>query len=204
MVMFFSSLVFALATSGFWHLDQNPWPARLAVPVLIFICIYPLLKRFTRWCHYYLGIALGLAPVCAWVAIAGNIAPEPAILGLAVLCWTAGFDILYACQDYQSDLQTRIHSVPAGLGIARALTVAKLTHIISWLLLVALWWYFPPLSTWFAIGVLIAGALLLYEHSLVRADDLSRLNIAFFTLNGLISCILGLCGIIDVLTAGAG
>jgi 4-hydroxybenzoate polyprenyltransferase len=116
---------------GFQLFYANSWPIILAVPVLAFLSAYPLLKRFTRLCHYYLGMALALAPLCAWLAIRGTIDWPPVIMFGAVLSWTAGFDILYACQDYESDRQTGIFSVPAKVGIPRALWIARFTHVSS-------------------------------------------------------------------------
>ena len=191
---------FVGATAGFWWFYGNRWPVVLSLPVLVFLIGYPLMKRFTRLCHYYLGVALGLSPLCAWVAVAGTVAWEPIIMGLAVLFWSAGFDILYACQDFESDVKTWTFSVPARIGIARALWVSRLTHLLAAALLVLLWWKAPQLHWVFAGGLLVALALLIYEHSLVKANDLSRLNLAFFTMNGVISVILGVSGIIDVVS----
>ena len=190
---------FELSTAGFRVFFHNPWPLALSVPVLAYLCAYPLLKRFTLVCHYYLGLALGLAPACAWVATAGRLTWEPAIMGVFILGWTAGFDILYACQDYASDLQTGVFSVPARLGIARALWVARFTHLIAWSLLVTLWLISPQLHLFFAAATLVAGLLLIVEHALVKPADLSRLNLAFATINGVISLLLGLAGMADVL-----
>lgn len=190
---------FILSTAAFWRFYNNPWPLLLSVPVLAYLCGYPLMKRFTRLCHYYLGLALGLAPVCAWVAVAGSVSWPPAIMCLAVLCWTAGFDIIYACQDYESDRQTGIFSIPAKIGIAPALWVARLTHLFCWLLLLTLWFISPPLGRAFLAAVILAGLLLMCEHSLVKPHDLSKLSMAFFTMNGIISSLLGLAGIIDAL-----
>jgi 4-hydroxybenzoate polyprenyltransferase len=169
------------------------------VPVLVFISAYPFLKRFSRLCHYYLGAALALAPVCAWVAIAGSISIEPLLMALAVLLWTAGFDILYACQDYESDLTTGVVSVPVRFGIAGALWVARLTHAGCVLALIALLWVSPGLSTLFAIGIGIAVVLLIIEHAIVRPTNLSAINLAFFTINGIISLMLGALGVMDAL-----
>lgn len=190
---------FVASTAGFLWIYANPWPLRLSVPVLAFLCGYPLLKRFTRLCHYYLGLALGLAPICAWIAVRGNLAAPPLWMAGAVLCWTAGFDIIYACQDYESDVICGVFSVPARLGIARALWVARLTHVISIAMLVALANSTPQLGICFRIGIGIAIALLVVEHALVRADDLSKVGLAFFTINGMISVLLGTLGITDVL-----
>jgi 4-hydroxybenzoate polyprenyltransferase len=190
---------FCLLTSAFYYYYDNPYPIALALPVLAFLTAYPLLKRFTRLCHYYLGAALALAPVCAWVAISGQINWAPLIMAAAVLCWTAGFDIIYACQDYDSDRATGVHSVPAKLGIPRALWVARLTHAACAALLVTLGLASPTLSTFYFAGVAIAIALLIVEHTLVKPHDLSKVTLAFFTLNGIISLLLGTLGLIDVL-----
>ena len=192
------AMAFIGATALFWFFYGNVWPLVLSVPVLAFLSAYPLLKRFTRLCHYYLGAALALAPVCAWIAISGGIALPPIIMAGAVLLWTAGFDIIYACQDYESDVQTGTFSVPARIGIGPALWVARLTHLGSAGLLVALGLATPELSWLYAIGASAAILLLLIEHALVRKDDLSKVGLAFFTVNGIISLILGTMGIVDV------
>ena len=189
---------FVAATAGFHLLYDNVWPVALSVPVLLFLCGYPLLKRFTRLCHYYLGAALALAPVCAWVAIAGSLAAPPLWMAAAVLCWTAGFDIIYACQDYESDRATGVFSVPARLGIGPALWVARLTHVVCVAMLVALGRSAPALGMLYWIGVGIATLLLVVEHAIVKPTDLSKVGLAFFTINGVISLILGALGIADV------
>lgn len=192
------TILFIAATAGFWFFYGNPWPLRLGVPVLAFISGYPLLKRFSRLCHYYLGAALALAPTCAWVAVRGDVAATPLWISGAVLLWTAGFDIIYACQDYQSDLATGTFSIPSRLGIAGALWVARLTHIAAVASLCLLAASTPLLGMIFYAGIAAATLLLIYEHSLVKPNDLSRLNLAFFTLNGIISLMLGTVGIVDV------
>jgi 4-hydroxybenzoate polyprenyltransferase len=191
-------LAFLCATAGFWLAYHNPWPTLLALPVLAFLCGYPLLKRFTRLCHYYLGTALALAPVCAWIAVSGTLAPPPLWMAAAVVCWTAGFDIIYACQDYQSDVECGVFSVPSKLGIAPALWVARATHLVCVAMLVALGVSAPALGPLYFTGVAAAVGLLLVEHSLVKPNDLSKVNLAFFTFNGVISVLLGTLGIIDV------
>jgi 4-hydroxybenzoate polyprenyltransferase len=191
---------FIAATAGFAIVYHNRWPLLLSVPVLLFLSAYPLLKRFTRLCHYYLGAALALAPVCAWIAIRGDVAWPPVLMGGAVLCWTAGFDIIYACQDYASDLACGVFSVPAKLGIAPALWVSRFTHVASAALLVLTGLSAsPPLGMGYFVGVGIAIVLLVVEHALVRPDDLSKVTLAFFTVNGIISVLLGTLGIADVL-----
>jgi 4-hydroxybenzoate polyprenyltransferase len=193
---------FGAACGGFWVIYRNPWPIALAGPVLVFVAAYPLLKRFTQLCHFYLGAALALAPVCAWVAIRGNIAPPPLLMAGAVLCWTAGFDIIYACQDFESDVAGGIFSAPSRLGIARALWISRLTHAVSILFMVLLWKTSPQLHAAFGVGILIAIGLLTIEHWVVRPTDLRKVGLAFFTLNGIISTLLGGMGILDCLLGG--
>ncbi|MCX8042710.1 MAG: putative 4-hydroxybenzoate polyprenyltransferase [Desulfobacterota bacterium] len=158
------------------------WPV-----VLLPMTIYPLTKRFTALCHIVLGLCLGLAPLGAWVATTNSL-PSPGILvlGLAVMCWTAGFDILYSCQDYEFDRQYALHSIPALLGIARALTIARLFHICAVALLASVG-SFLSLGSLFYAGVALVAGFLWYEHTLISPQDLSRLNVAFFTLNGMVS-----------------
>jgi 4-hydroxybenzoate polyprenyltransferase len=190
---------FFAGCAGFYGLYGNALPLLLGGPVLAFLSAYPLLKRFTRLCHYYLGAALALAPVCAWVAIRGTIEPPPFWMAGAVLCWTAGFDVVYACQDHAADVAHGVYSVPAKLGIARALWVARLTHAVAAALLVGLGLTTnPPLGTLYFVGVALAVGLLVVEHALVKPDDLSKVGLAFFTVNGVISLVLGTLGILDV------
>lgn len=195
------SLAFITATFGFRLLYNNPWPLVLSVPVLAFISAYPLLKRFTRLCHYYLGAALALAPLCAWIAIKGNLESTPLLMAAAVLLWTAGFDIIYATADTEHDRMHAIHSAPARLGIGRALAVSRVTHVGSVAFLVVLGWVSPPLSTLWYSAVALTAALMVVQHSLVRPGDLSRVNVAFFTVNGIISVLLGAAGIADAVLA---
>ena len=192
-------VAFLAATAAFWFAYRNPYPVLLALPVLLFLSAYPLLKRFTGLCHYYLGAALALAPVCAWIAIAGSIAWPPAIMAAAVLAWTAGFDIIYACQDYDCDVRDGVHSVPAGLGIAKALWVSRATHVVCFALLVTLGLASAQLGPLYFAGVGCAGVLLVVEHALVKPHDLSKVGLAFFTINGIVSLLIGTLGIADVL-----
>lgn len=192
------AIAFQLATLGFGVFYDNWLPAILAMLVLALLGAYPLFKRFTRYCHFYLGFCLALAPICAWVAIAGNVRVEPLLMAAAVLCWTAGFDILYATQDYDSDHATGTFSIPAKIGIARAFWIARGTHVACLVLLVALGLHSPALGAiWFA-AVMIVAAIFAFEHAIVKPHDLSRLNLAFFTLNGIVSLTLGAAGIADV------
>ena len=174
-----SLLVFAA-----WQL--NPLAFRLSPVALAIIFLYSYSKRFTRWSHVALGFAMGIAPAAAWVAVRGSLDPRILILTAAVLFWGAGFDILYGCQDYEFDRSAQVYSVPKAFGIRNALWVARLFHVITFALLVWMVLAFG-LGKIAIAGVVMVGLLLVYEHSLVRHDDLSRLNAAFFTMNGFIS-----------------
>ena len=188
---------FVLSAAGFWWAYGNPWPVALSLPVLAFLCGYPLLKRFSSLCHYYLGAALALAPLCAWIAFTRGLAVEPLLVAAAVLCWTAGFDIIYATADHESDLRHGVHSVPARVGLRRALLVSRLTHVASLGFLIALGLASPQLGALWYAAVAVTAGLFVAQHAIVRPDDLSRVNVAFFTLNGLISVLLGTAGIVD-------
>jgi 4-hydroxybenzoate polyprenyltransferase len=194
-----NAAVFIAGAAGFDIFYHNRWPVLLAVPVLLFLVGYSLMKRYTRLCHYYLGAALALAPVCAWLAITGTINRPPLLMAGAVLLWTAGFDILYACQDYGFDVSHRLFSVPAKIGIGPALWVARGTHACCAGMLILLAYITPEFGVCFGSGVALAIMLLIVEHVLVRPTDLSKLGVAFFTVNGVISLLLGGLGIVDVL-----
>lgn len=173
----------AFVAVGWWINDLAFALSPLALLVLLG---YSYTKRFTSLSHFGLGLALGLSPVGAWVAMRGELALLPAVLGAGVLFWTAGFDIIYACQDFEHDRREGLYSVPQRLGVARALLVSRLLHLLTIALLVttgALGGYGLP----YYFGVAVVGLLLLYEQSLVSPRDLSRVNVAFFTLNGLVS-----------------
>ena len=160
--------------------------------MLVFVCAYSLTKRFTALSHFWLGASLMLAPVAAWIAIRGGDAwptlATPLLLGGAVLFWVAGFDILYACQDVDFDRKARLHSVPAALGVRASLRMALACHVVMLGLLAALYWAAQPDLGWiYLAGVTAVAVLLAYEHWIVRPDDLSRVNQAFFQVNGVIS-----------------
>jgi 4-hydroxybenzoate polyprenyltransferase len=159
------------------------WLSPVALAVLL---LYSYTKRFTRWSHVVLGFALGIAPAAAWIAVRGSLDPRILLLTAAVTFWVGGFDILYACQDYDFDRHSGLHSIPRHLGIPAALLIARGFHLLMVGLLVALWIVFA-LGKLAALGVLVVVLLLLYEHSLVKAHDLSKLDAAFFTMNGVIS-----------------
>jgi 4-hydroxybenzoate polyprenyltransferase len=178
-----ATLLFIYARS-----PANPWPLYLAVPVLLFVLGYSLAKRFTSLAHFWLGTALALAPVAAWIAVKGlTDMTVPVLLGAAVAFWVAGFDILYACQDADFDRAEGLHSVPARFGVRASLRIAAGCHAIMFVLLVGLYFASPHLGTVFLCGLAAVGVLLVYEHRLVRPDDLTRVNRAFFHVNGVIS-----------------
>jgi len=176
-----SSAIFIFAASQLNRLALLLSPVALAV-----LLLYSYTKRVTRWSHLVLGFALGIAPSAAWIAVRGSLDPRILLLTGAVTFWVGGFDVLYACQDFDFDRQTGLHSIPRYLGIASALWVARVFHLLMVSLLVALLIVFA-MGKLAAFGVLAVIVLLLYEHSLVRSDDLSKLNAAFFTMNGVIS-----------------
>ena len=158
-------------------------PAALAV-----LLGYSYTKRFTALCHLVLGAALGLSPIGVWVAVHGQIELLPILLGLAVAFWTAGFDVIYACQDYDFDRREGLHSIPARLGMHRALSISRLFHLLAVTLLVTLGLR-AEYGTFYWFGTGIVAVLLAYEQSLVKPGDLSRVNLAFFTLNGIVSLV---------------
>ena len=162
----------------------------LAPVALACVLLYSFTKRWTQFSHLVLGACLSIAPTGAWIAVRGEIgSPVPLLLSLVVLLWTAGFDVLYACQDFDFDRREGLRSIPARVGIARALWIARALHAAAFLALV---WLFliTQLGPIAFVGVLATAALLVYQHRLVRAGDLSRLNAAFFTTNAFVSVIL--------------
>jgi 4-hydroxybenzoate polyprenyltransferase len=158
----------------------------LSPVALLIVFGYSYTKRFTAASHLVLGLSLGIAPVGAWLALRGAFALPPLILGGAVLLWVAGFDTIYACQDVAFDRVAGLHSLPARLGVARALVLARVFHVAAVMLLVSVF-FFTPLHALYLAGMLGVAGLLGYEHSLVRASDLSRVGAAFFTVNGWVS-----------------
>jgi 4-hydroxybenzoate polyprenyltransferase len=178
-----SCAVFVLAA---WQL--NRLTLSLSPVALVVVLLYSYTKRITRWSHLVLGFSLGIAPAAAWIAVRGSLDPHILLLTAAVMFWVAGFDILYACQDYEFDKQTGLHSVPRHWGISRALWVARVFHIVMLVFLALLLSAFG-LGKLAAIGVAAVAAVLIYEHALVSSEDLSKLNAAFFTMNGVISVI---------------
>ena len=178
-----SSLIFVAAA---WELNRVAFflsPVALAV-----LLLYSYTKRWTRWSHVVLGFALGIAPAAAWIAVRGSLDPRILLLTGAVTFWVGGFDVLYACQDFEFDREVGLHSIPRYCGIGKALWIARSFHLLMLCLLCALVWVFSlgPLAI---AGVFAVAALLAYEHSLVSENDLSKLNAAFFTMNGVIAVV---------------
>ena len=178
-----SCAIFILAASQLNRLTL--WLSPVALAILL---LYSYTKRFTRWSHLVLGFALGIAPAAAWIAVRGSLDPRILLLTAAVTFWVAGFDVLYACQDFDFDRDAGLHSIPRYVGIPRALWMARAFHLIMLLLLIAMIPAFA-LGKFAIAGLLAVVLLLLYEHSLVKPNDLSRLNAAFFTMNGVISVV---------------
>lgn len=178
-----SSVLFVASTLLFL---PNVWPLALSIPVLIWLCGYSYAKRFTSLAHYWLGIALGLAPIAAWLAITGSVTATPLWIAALIVSWVGGFDILYACQDEEYDRSVDLHSIPAALGRSRAFWVARLSHAVTVVALVGLA-DAAAMGTTFWIAVAVVALLLLIEHCLVSPDDLSRVNTAFFSVNAVIS-----------------
>jgi 4-hydroxybenzoate polyprenyltransferase len=167
-----------------WRLSRLA--LELSPLALVILFLYSYTKRFTMWSHLVLGFCLGMSPAAAWIAIVGSLDPRMLILCAAVTLWVGGFDVLYACQDLDFDRRAGLYSVPKRFGIARALAIARGMHVVMVTLLVWLAASFRlPWPAW--VGIAVIAALLAYEHSLVHADDLRRLNAAFFAVNGYIS-----------------
>jgi 4-hydroxybenzoate polyprenyltransferase len=161
----------------------------LLSPVALLVLLgYSYCKRFTRWAHLVLGLALGIAPAAAWIAVRGSLSPRILLLTLAVILWVSGFDVLYACQDIDHDRREGLYSIPAAFGLNAAFWIARLLHIAMVIVLIVLLQVFH-LGWPAAAGVAVVALLLLYEHSIVSPRDLTRMNAAFFTLNGIISVI---------------
>jgi len=182
----------------FWAAAQlNPLAVKL-LPIAVFMTvIYSYTKRFTWACHLVLGLTLGLAPLGGWVAITGGVTWTAIILYVTVALWSAGFDIIYACQDVEFDRKEGLYSIPARFGIARALGIARAFHALT-AVGFALILVLTDLSWWYFIGMIVSGGLLLYEHRLVKPNDLSKLNAAFFTMNGVLSAVIFVFTFIDL------
>ena len=180
----FAAASAAVLVIAAWRL--NPLALKLSPAALAILFLYSYTKRFTSWSHLVLGFCLGMSPAAAWIAIAGSLDARMLILCAAVTLWVGGFDVLYACQDIEYDKTANLFSVPKRFGVARALGIARAMHVLMIALLAWLAWSFHlPWPAW--AGIVVVAGLLAYEHSLVSANDLTRMNAAFFTVNGYIS-----------------
>ncbi|RUS48172.1 UbiA-like polyprenyltransferase [Cohnella sp. AR92] len=182
----------------FWAASQLNSLAMKLLPIAVFFTVfYSYTKRFTWLCHVFLGITLGLAPLGGWVAVTGTISLPALVLFATVALWTAGFDVIYSCQDIDVDRKEGLNSIPARFGVAGALRIARAFHfltIIGFVALLAL----TDLSWWYLIGTVISAGLLFYEHRLVTPEDLSKLQAAFFTMNGVLSSVVFVFTFIDL------
>ena len=191
---------FVAVASGLFFLaaaELNPLCLRLSPIALGVVLFYSFTKRFTSFSHLVLGFSLGIAPAAAWIAVRGSLDPRILFLTAAVTFWTAGFDVIYACQDYEFDSAEALHSIPRALGIAGALRMARILHAAMVASLIALV-YFLHLGGFALAGVAAVVALLIYEHSLVKPNDFSRVNAAFFTMNGYVSVLFFLFWAADI------
>lgn len=194
-----SAAAFVTAAVMFWVIAGNPWPLILSPIVLAYLCFYSYTKRFTSLCHFYLGAALCLSPVAAWIAInPATLGWQTLVFALGVMFWVAGFDIIYAAQDVKTDRYQGLHSLPARLGVNGALWMSRCSHLASIICLSYLI-SLSDLSWLYLLGVVAMAGLLLWEHLLVRGGNLARINMAFMTANGSASIVMGLLGIVDVL-----
>ena len=190
----------ALLGVAAWQL--NPLCFALSPVALALILGYSFTKRFTWGAHLFLGVSLAIAPVGAWIAVTGSLAPLPFLLGLAVVFWVAGFDVIYSLQDESFDRARGLRSIPVAIGPRRALLVAASFHVLALLFFLAVY-VLARGGIVFGAGVLVAGGFLVRQHRLVSPQDLSRVNAAFFTANGWLSVVFSLLGIVDVLLNGA-
>ncbi len=197
-VVLFTLICSAGFVAGTLLFLPNRLPLYASVPVLLFLFTYSYAKRFTVLGHFWLGTALMLAPLAAWAALRPEFHPAPLILGLAVMLWVAGFDMIYACQDAEFDVKMRLHSAPALWGVSGALRLAAVCHVAMVILLITLPLVYDGFGWVFRAGVAAIAALLVYEHALVRPDDLTRVNRAFFHVNAVVSVGLLVVGTIDL------
>lgn len=186
-VLLFIILSFVLL---FWAAaNLNPLAMKL-LPIAVFMTvIYSYTKRFTWACHIILGLTIALAPLGGWVAVTGNIDWAAVVLYVSVAFWTAGFDVIYACQDAEYDRKEGLYSIPSRFGIGRALLLARLFHVVTAAGLLSLF-LMTELSWWYLVGLLVSYAIMFYEHYIVSPNDLSKLNTAFFTMNGVLSVVV--------------
>jgi len=194
-----AAITFGIGCLGFAVFYDNTWPMLLSGPVLLYLCGYSLTKRFTRWSHYYLGSSLALSPLAAWIAVHSQSVGVPVFfLMIAVTGWVAGFDIIYSCQDIEVDRRDGLFSLPSRVGPAAALWIARGTHTIAVAALVGVG-VAADLGVIYAVGVGIAAILLVVENSLVHPGEYGRVNVAFFTINGVVGVVLAASAIADLL-----
>jgi 4-hydroxybenzoate polyprenyltransferase len=183
----------------FWATSHLSSLSMKLLPIAVFFLVfYSYTKRFTWTCHFILGLTLGLAPLGGWVAVTGEITLASIIFYLTVVCWSTGFDLIYACQDSEFDRKEGLYSIPSRFGIAAALNTARILHALTAVGLVALF-FLTGLSWWYLAGLVIAYIILFYEHRLVSPTDLSKLNTAFFTMNGILSTVVFVFTLLDIL-----
>ncbi|UHA72959.1 UbiA-like polyprenyltransferase [Paenibacillus sp. 481] len=195
-VIIFTAISFGLL---FWAAANLTPLSFYLLPIAVFMLVfYSFTKRFTWLCHVVLGLTIALAPLGGWVAVTNEISWTAIIFFLAVACWTTGFDVIYACQDYEFDKEEGLHSIPARFGIAKGLWIARGFHVVTALGFILLV-FLTDLSWWYLVGTIIASGLLIYEHSLVKPHDLSKLNTAFFTMNGILSMVVFGFTLLDLL-----
>ena len=177
--------VYVIAVYQLAPLCRILWPV-LLIPMII----YPYMKRFSYFCHFVLGISLGLAPLGAWIAVSNTFPPfRVVLLGIAICFWTAGFDIIYACQDYEYDKKNGLFSIPACFGLKKALEITSVLHRLTVGLLFAIGFLFG-LQLFYFLGVLVVASVLWYENHIISPGDLSKVNLAFFTVNGVVSILI--------------
>ncbi len=197
-----TATAFVVTTAGFGFFYDNWLPTQLSTPVLLWIGFYSFTKRFTWLCHVFLGGALAASPIAAAIAVNPELLPDtPAIFFLAamVLLWVAGFDIIYALQDLDHDRKANLNSIPAKFGFKKAIWISRIFHAASLALLVYTWKLAPQLSTLFATATALTAALLIYEHIILAKRGKAGIPIAFFTLNGIISLLIGILGTLDII-----
>jgi 4-hydroxybenzoate polyprenyltransferase len=195
-VMWFTILNCSLFTLCTWFINSLCF--YLSPIALIVVLGYSFTKRFTRWCHLVLGLGLALAPIGAYLAVTGKFNYIPVMFGLTVLTWVAGFDVIYSLQDELFDKQQKLHSIPVKYGSKTALLISELLHVSSVAFLIIAG-FIGDFSIWYLIGVCFFGALLIYQHLLVKPNDLSKVNMAFFTTNGIASVVFACFVIIDMI-----
>ena len=188
-----SAAVFVFAASML-----NPLAFRLSPVALVIVFFYSYTKRFTYLSHFLLGLAISLSPIGAWIAVSGTIELPALVLGAAALFWLVGFDVLYALQDREFDTKAGLYSIPARFGVRRSLWISRVAHLVTVIALASLY-FLLPLGGLYLLGVVVAAILLVYEHSLVKENDLSKLDIAFFTMNGYLSVAVFLFTLFDSL-----